>query len=624
MHLVGNGVVRCDDVSEAGSEYRPHRVATIIAEWCDRGIVEPFPIAFTEQVAGVGESRLPLIILPDRVPADVVRVQVGAGNVVDRFAGESGRRDLFQERALAFVPFGHGSRLVVAEAGIDHDAFSATLDQQRKNTGNEVAGGVDEMGSQPLNRSEVVRGRVWQHDRGSHRHIFGFYDPGDADFADLPALHFRFSASLNPEDAILTDFGRGGAGNRVRLRSRYTSAKCIQGYFVSGFGDIPATLSRLEKRRLYRRRRVVEGPLSRVITVEGRELLNFCSNDYLGLAAEPRVAAAFKAGVDRWGVGSGASHLVCGHTAVHQELEEALADFTGRERALLFSTGYGANLGAINALVGKRDHVIEDRLNHASLLDGGWISGAGFHWYAHADMQDLEAQLRGLGDAAAQALVISDGTFSMDGDRCPIAELTSLVSRHNAWLMIDDAHGFGVHGEGGRGLVDPAKFDSKDVPVLMATLGKAVGTFGAFIAGDAALIEFLVQRARNYIYSTAVPAAVASATLASLELVQTEDWRRERLGELISRFRAGAAQLGLDLLPSDSPIQPVVVGDSARALEFSAELESRGVLVTAIRPPTVPNGTARLRVTLTAAHEDGDVDHLLTALDEVMTEARAS
>ena len=285
---------------------------------------------------------------------------------------------------------------------------------------------------------------------------------------------------------------------------------------MSGFDDIPTTLSRLEKRRLYRRRRVVDSPLSRVVTIEGRELLNFCSNDYLGLAAEPRVAAAFKAGVDRWGVGAGASHLVCGHTAAHHQLEEALADFTGRERALLFSTGYGANLGAINALVGSRDHVVEDRLNHASLLDGGWISGARFHWYAHADVQDLESQLQGLGAGAARALVVSDGTFSMDGDRCPVAELATLARRHDAWLMIDDAHGIGVHGEGGRGLVDPAQFDTSDVPVLMATLGKAFGTFGAFIAGDATLIEFLVQRARNYIYTTAIPAAVAVGDLVEV------------------------------------------------------------------------------------------------------------
>ena len=390
---------------------------------------------------------------------------------------------------------------------------------------------------------------------------------------------------------------------------------------MSGFDDIPTTLSRLEKRSLYRRRRIVDGPMSRVVTVEGRKLLNFCSNDYLGLAAEPRVADAFKAGIDRWGVGAGASHLVCGHTAAHHELEEALADFTGRERALLFSTGYGANLGAINALVGGRDHVIEDRLNHASLLDGGWISGAEFHWYAHADMQDLESRLNELGDGAGRALVVSDGTFSMDGDRCPAADLATTVRRHDAWLMIDDAHGFGVHGEGGCGLVDPARLNTTDVPLMKATLGKAVGTFGAFIAGDAALIEFLVQRARNYIYTTAIPAAVAVASLASLEIVRTEDWRRERLVELIARFRAGAAQLGLDLLPSDSPIQPIVIGDSTRALAFSAALESKGMLATAIRPPTVPNGTARLRVTLTAAHEDRDVDRLLTALAEVTAEA---
>lgn len=383
---------------------------------------------------------------------------------------------------------------------------------------------------------------------------------------------------------------------------------------MTGFDDISSTLARLEKRQLYRRRRIVEGPLSRVLVVDGREALNFCSNDYLGLAADPRIAAAFKAGVDRWGVGAGASHLVCGHTSAHHELEEALAEFTGRERALLFSTGYGANLGVINALVSTRDRVYEDRLNHASLLDGGWISRADFNWYAHTDVGDLATQLAALEDRAQRILIVSDGTFSMDGDVCPLAELAPLARRFGAWLMIDDAHGIGVHGAQGRGLVDPARFDSGDVPVLMATLGKAFGTFGAFVAGDDALIEFLVQRARNYIYTTAIPSAVAVATLKSLEIVSAEDWRREHLGALIQRFRAGAEELGLALMPSETPIQPIVIGAPGRAMAISAALEELGMLVTAIRPPTVPQGTARLRVTLTAAHEPADVDRLLAAL----------
>ena len=357
--------------------------------------------------------------------------------------------------------------------------------------------------------------------------------------------------------------------------------------------------------------------MSRVVVVDGREVLNFCSNDYLGLAADPRIAAAFKAGVDRWGVGAGASHLVCGHTTAHHELEEALADFTGRERALLFSTGYGANLGVINALVGAHDRVYEDRLNHASLLDGGWISRADFSWYAHADMRDLEAQLAASKDPAQRSLIVSDGTFSMDGDLCPVAELVALARHSSAWLMIDDAHGIGVHGSQGRGLVDPERFNSADVPVLMATLGKAFGTFGAFIAGDEAMIEFLIQRARNYIYTTAIPSAVAVATLRSLETVAAEDWRREHLAGLIRQFRSGAKQLGLALLPSDTPIQPIVIGAPGRVMAISAALEERGMLITAIRPPTVPPGTSRLRVTLTAAHQPEDVDQLLAALAEV-------
>lgn len=390
---------------------------------------------------------------------------------------------------------------------------------------------------------------------------------------------------------------------------------------MAAFDDISTTLERLQKRQLYRRRRIVEGPVSRTLMLDGREVLNFCSNDYLGLAGDARVAAAFSEGVERWGVGAGASHLVCGHTAAHHELEEALAEFTGRERALLFSTGYGANVGTINALVGRHDRVFEDRLNHASLLDGGWISRAGFSWYAHADAADLEAQLDQVDDGSqrvtGQTLIVSDGTFSMDGDLCPLADIVPLARRFGAWLMIDDAHGLGVHGTKGRGLVDPDRYDTADVPVLMGTLGKAFGTFGAFVAGDEATIEFLIQRARNYIYTTALPSAVAVATLQSLRIVAAEDWRREHLETLIRRLRTGAQQLGLTLLPSETPIQPIVVGDPGRAVAISEALEERGMLITAIRPPTVPQGTARLRVTLTAAHQAEDIDRLLAALAEV-------
>jgi 8-amino-7-oxononanoate synthase len=383
---------------------------------------------------------------------------------------------------------------------------------------------------------------------------------------------------------------------------------------LAAFDDIPATLSVLQKRQLYRCRRVVETPAGRELLVDGRRLLNFCSNDYLGLAADPRVCAAFKAGVDRWGVGSGASHLVSGHTAAHQELEAALADFTGRPRALLFGSGYAANVGTISALLGQRDHVFEDRLNHASLLDGGWLSGAGFEWYEHADTADLAGRLEAHRSSSRRKLIVSDGTFSMDGDQCPLDDLIALAKQHRAWLMIDDAHGMGVHGAQGCGVVDPARQGRDEVPVLVGTLGKAFGTAGAFVAGSDALIELLVQRARHYIYTTAMPAALAVATLESLRIARAEEWRRTRLAEHVARFRQGAAQLGLKLLPSSTPIQPLLVGASGPTLQLAAALEARGVLVGAIRAPTVPAGTARLRITFSALHESADVDLLLDAL----------
>lgn len=384
---------------------------------------------------------------------------------------------------------------------------------------------------------------------------------------------------------------------------------------MAAFDDLTTTLGALGRRQLYRRRRVVETPPGREIRVGGRTLLNFCSNDYLGLAADPRVGAAFKAGVDRWGAGAGASHLVSGHTAAHEELEEALADFSGRPRALLFGSGYAANLGTIQALLGPGDHVFEDRLNHASLLDGGWLSRAHFAWFAHADPADLENQLAACAASSRRKLVVSDGTFSMDGDLCPLPALAAAARRNDAWLMIDDAHGCGVHGRGGCGVVDPALHGTDDVPVLVGTLGKAFGTAGAFVAGSEALVETLIQRARHYIYTTALPSAIAVATLESLRIARAEEWRRERLRELVARFRAGAGQLGLRLLPSATPIQPVIVGESGAALALSSALEARGVLVPAIRPPTVPAGTARLRVTFSAVHEPADVDQLLAALE---------
>ena len=286
-------------------------------------------------------------------------------------------------------------------------------------------------------------------------------------------------------------------------------------------------------------------------------------------------------------------------------------------RALLFSSGYAANLGVINALLSVGDRVFEDRLNHASLLDGGWISRADFHWFEHRDLIDLRARLAGCDGEDRRTLIVSDGTFSMDGDFCPLTELVPLARENAAWVMVDDAHGFGVHGRQGRGLVDPEAFTTDDVPILMATLGKALGTFGAFVAGDETLIELLIQRARNYIFTTAMPAAVAAATLKSLEIVAEEQWRRDHLRDLVQRFRAGASGIGLELLSSDSPIQPVVIGDPGTAIACSEALEQHGMLITAIRPPTVPENSSRLRITFTAAHEPGDIDRLLEALQKV-------
>lgn len=354
------------------------------------------------------------------------------------------------------------------------------------------------------------------------------------------------------------------------------------------------------------------------VVVDGRELLSFCSNDYLGLANDPRLVEAQCQAARQYGAGSGSAHLVSGHQRIHHELEERLAEFTGRERALLFSTGYMANLGIASALAGRGDHVFEDRLNHASLIDGGLLSGARFSRYPHRDVAALEKKLLAPRDGAA--LVMTDGVFSMDGDIAPLKELATICERHDGFLVVDDAHGIGVLGEGGRGSLESC--GEPDVPVLMGTLGKAFGSFGAFVAGNDALIETLINNARSYIYTTALPAAVAGASLAALDIIEGEPERRAHLQKLIARFRNGIAALPLELLPSTTPIQPLLIGDAARAVSISEALFARGVLVTAIRPPTVPQGTARLRITLTATHTLADVEQLLATLADVVDEAR--
>ncbi len=375
--------------------------------------------------------------------------------------------------------------------------------------------------------------------------------------------------------------------------------------------DLQARLAARRAEHLYRQRPLLASPQGPEVVVDGQRLLNFCSNDYLGLANHPEVIRAMQDGVAKWGVGGGASHLVIGHSGPHHELEEALAEFTGRPRALLFSTGYMANLAAVTALVGQGDTVLEDRLNHASLLDAGLLSGARFSRYLHNDAESLGKRL---GKAEGSTLVVTDGVFSMDGDLAELPALCAQARRHGAWMMVDDAHGFGALGASGAGVVEHFGLELDDVPVLVGTLGKAFGTAGAFVAGSDELIETLIQFARPYIYTTSQPPAVACATLKSMELLRSEGWRREHLQRLVARLREGAAQIGLTLMDSPTPIQPVLIGDSARALRLSALLRERGILVGAIRPPTVPAGSARLRITLSAAHSEAQLERLLQAL----------
>lgn len=380
-----------------------------------------------------------------------------------------------------------------------------------------------------------------------------------------------------------------------------------------------AMLSDLERRHLARRRTTVDGfvePGNRLVTAaDGRTLVDFSSNDYLGLAHHPAIAAAMSECASRYGAGSGASHLVTGHGIEHARLEEELAAFTGRERALLFSTGYMANLGVIAALAGRGELVLLDRLSHASMIDGALLSGARFKRYPHVDASAAERMLEESSEATA--VVATDGVFSMDGDIGPLPQLAKAAAAHKAWLVIDDAHGIGVLGKSGRGATEELSAD--DAPVLVGTLGKALGSFGAFVAGSRELVEFLIQKARPYIYTTALPQPVAAATRKSLEIVQRESWRRERVLALTARFRTAAREAQLPLLDSNTPIQPVVLGSSEAALQAQKELHQAGFRVVAIRAPTVPQGSERLRITLSAAHTEAQVDALIERLGHIHT-----
>lgn len=366
-----------------------------------------------------------------------------------------------------------------------------------------------------------------------------------------------------------------------------------------------------KKTSLFRQRRELASPQDIHVQVDDQEFLSFCSNDYLGLANDQRVIKALKQGADRWGVGAGASHLITGHTQVHSQLEEALAEFVGAERALLFSTGYMANLAIATTLADRGTHLFEDKLNHASLIDAVRLSRAKSRRYAHGDTNRLQQMMSA---TDGEKLILTDAVFSMDGDLAPILDLVSLAETQNALLIADDAHGLGVLGESGAGTLEHFDISLSRPVLLMATLGKAMGVFGAFVAGREDIIDALIQEARTYSYTTAPPPALAQATLASLEIVRQEPEHRLRLQEHIRYFRQQAETLGLKVMDSPTPIQPLVLGQAETALSVSEKLRQKGLLVPAIRPPTVPEGSARLRVSLCAKHSRDHLDQLLEAL----------
>ena len=380
-------------------------------------------------------------------------------------------------------------------------------------------------------------------------------------------------------------------------------------------------LEEIERRHLRRRRATVTAYPQKddhtQVIVDGRRLVDFSSNDYLGLAAHPAIAAAMAECAPRCGAGSGASHLTSGHGQEHAALEEELAAFVGRPRALLFSTGYMANLGVVTALAGRGESVLLDRLSHASLIDASLLSGARFRRYPHCD---ADAARRLLAEGTPQTTVLAtDGVFSMDGDIAPLVALSEAARAHSAWLVVDDAHGIGVLGKNGGGALEVAGLSGEEVPVLVGTLGKALGSFGAFVAGSGDLIELLIQRARSYIYTTALPQPVAAATRAALRIARDEPWRRERALALTARFRAAARQAGVPLADSVTPIQPIPLGSAQAALAAQHALREAGFRVVAIRSPTVPAGAERLRITLTAAHRESQVDSLVATLSGVLT-----
>jgi 8-amino-7-oxononanoate synthase len=380
------------------------------------------------------------------------------------------------------------------------------------------------------------------------------------------------------------------------------------------YSDSTRRLHSRKSNGLYRHRLTLEGSQGAHVSIAGQNYLSFCSNDYLGLANHPELIEAVCEGAHQYGVGAGASHLIIGHHTSHHKLEEMLANFTGFPRALLFSSGYMANAGVVTALVGRGDEIYSDKLNHASLNDAAMLSHAKWIRYPHLDLAILEQRL-----SVSQAnckLVITDAVFSMDGDIAPVTELLALCEKYNAWLLLDDAHGFGVLGNQGRGIVSHFNFSSPRI-IYMATLGKAAGVSGAFVAGQEVVIETLIQYARSYIYTTAMPPLLSYTLLKSLVLIKREGWRRRKLMQLTEHLKKELQLLRWNLLPSDTPIQPVIIGGNSEVMQIRNALQERGILIPAIRPPTVPKNSARLRISLSAAHSTKDIERLAAALREL-------
>ena len=380
------------------------------------------------------------------------------------------------------------------------------------------------------------------------------------------------------------------------------------------YSDSTRRLHSRKSNGLYRHRLTLEGSQGAHVSIAGQNYLSFCSNDYLGLANHPELIEAVCEGAHQYGVGAGASHLIIGHHTSHHKLEEMLANFTGFPRALLFSSGYMANAGVVTALVGRGDEIYSDKLNHASLNDAAMLSHAKWVRYPHLDLAILEQRL-----SVSQAnckLVITDAVFSMDGDIAPVTELLALCKKYNAWLLLDDAHGFGVLGNQGRGIVSHFNFSSPRI-IYMATLGKAASVSGAFVAGQEVVIETLIQYARSYIYTTAMPPLLSYTLLKSLVLIKREGWRRRKLIQLTEHLKKELQLLRWNLLPSDTPIQPVIIGENSEVMQIRNALQERGILIPAIRPPTVPKNLARLRISLSASHSTKDIERLAVALREL-------